>query len=866
MKYLLTIPILITTLSTNAEIITDGTLGQNINLPGPDFQVTSDLGQQHGGNLFHSFQDFNLNSLESATFSGPANIQNILSRVTGGNPSNIDGLIRSTIPNADFYFLNPYGIMFGPNARLDVQGSFHASTADYLRLGENGRFDASNPSDSLLTVAPVTAFGFLDNIIAPISIDGYGEIAKVDEEVEQFGLAVLENKTISLIGGEINIRNGSFLTESTFDDDGVEEIEAIRFDSLHAPGGRINLASIASSGEVILGNNSLDISSSAKLANISITEQSLLRINGEGSGQLFINGQDIIFKDSQIVAKSSGDIDNGEINIRGNGSILFQDGARIYAATLGKGKGTDLSLQAGKDIELSGKNIEDDHSRISHWTGSKEEGAGNAGTLYIKAKNLSIDGSDLTTWTSGAGNAGDIVIHVEKTLFLGGDNPSSNESSRIYSVPYSSSTGGNSGSILVEAKDILIMDGSYISGTAFGPGDGADITVRATGTILLTGVNDAGYVSGIFANSKPLRKSGAKNAGDINVEASKLIIEKGAMISSSTIARDGRQSGEGGNITIHVSGNINLTGVNLYGENEEGLGSGIFVYSRSVGGQADDAGNILIEAGSLSITEGAGISSGTDSSAQGGNIIVHINDSLKISGNSAKIELGTAPSPTSGQSEFQEQFPDPRISVSGIYANSSELSNDAGNAGNLDIQAPNINLTEDGTINTSTQNSGGGHIILTTKEQIYLYKGQITTSVKGGKEAGGNITIKDSQFVTLNQGKIIAQAVKGHGGDINITSKQFITSPNSLISASSKLGIDGEVKIDSPDMDMEGFLVVLSDDSVDASRLMIRACRMRDNSFFVYKINGSPLTPYDYQPSHYTPETDSKIVNITNIR
>ncbi|MDM8558778.1 filamentous hemagglutinin N-terminal domain-containing protein, partial [Candidatus Parabeggiatoa sp. HSG14] len=118
--------------------------------PGPDYLIGADLGQQMEGNLFHSFQDFNLNSLESATFSGPNSVQNILSRVTGGNPSNIDGLIRSTIPNADFYFLNPNGIMFGPNAQLDVQGSFHASTADYLRLGDGGRFDARYPSDSLL--------------------------------------------------------------------------------------------------------------------------------------------------------------------------------------------------------------------------------------------------------------------------------------------------------------------------------------------------------------------------------------------------------------------------------------------------------------------------------------------------------------------------------------------------------------------------------------------------------------------------------------------------------------------------------------------------------------------------------------------
>jgi filamentous hemagglutinin family protein len=163
MKYKQLFLIVIIPVSTHAQITTDGSLGQALNLPGPDYQIGADLGQLRGGNLFHSFQDFNLQHFESATFSGPNHIQNVISRVTGGNPSSIDGLLRLTIPNADFYFLNPYGIMFGPNARLDVQGSFHASTADYLRLGDGGRFDARNPSDSILTVAPIEAFGFLDN-------------------------------------------------------------------------------------------------------------------------------------------------------------------------------------------------------------------------------------------------------------------------------------------------------------------------------------------------------------------------------------------------------------------------------------------------------------------------------------------------------------------------------------------------------------------------------------------------------------------------------------------------------------------------------------------------------------------------------
>jgi len=98
MKTLILSLLLIIPFITHAQITTDGSLGPSLNLPGPDYQIGPDLGQQRGGNLFHSFKDFNLNSLESATFSGPNHIQNVISRVTGGNPSNIDGLFRSTIP------------------------------------------------------------------------------------------------------------------------------------------------------------------------------------------------------------------------------------------------------------------------------------------------------------------------------------------------------------------------------------------------------------------------------------------------------------------------------------------------------------------------------------------------------------------------------------------------------------------------------------------------------------------------------------------------------------------------------------------------------------------------------------------------
>ncbi|MCP4709233.1 MAG: filamentous hemagglutinin N-terminal domain-containing protein, partial [Planctomycetes bacterium] len=144
-----------------AEVVFDGTTGSVASLPGPDFIIEADYGVQTGANLFHSFTSFNLDYGELATFLGTDTVKNIISRVTGGKGSHIDGVLKSPIADADLYFINPSGIWFGPNARLDIQGSFHASTADYLRLGEMGRFDAVNPESSILTVDTPSAFGFL---------------------------------------------------------------------------------------------------------------------------------------------------------------------------------------------------------------------------------------------------------------------------------------------------------------------------------------------------------------------------------------------------------------------------------------------------------------------------------------------------------------------------------------------------------------------------------------------------------------------------------------------------------------------------------------------------------------------------------
>ena len=128
--------LLLTALPLHAEITPDASLGTQVIKIGQESFIR--IGTQNGPNLFHSFSNFDINTGEIATFVGPTIIENIINRVTGGTTSNIDGLIRSSIPGANLYLLNPAGVLFGPNAALDISGSFHVSSADYINLGNNG--------------------------------------------------------------------------------------------------------------------------------------------------------------------------------------------------------------------------------------------------------------------------------------------------------------------------------------------------------------------------------------------------------------------------------------------------------------------------------------------------------------------------------------------------------------------------------------------------------------------------------------------------------------------------------------------------------------------------------------------------------
>jgi filamentous hemagglutinin family protein len=209
---------------SQADVVLDGTMGGSGALAGPNFTIDTLNGRTIGTNLFHSFSEFNLTSSQSATFTNTtaAVISNVLGRITDTNASSIDGRIASTIPDANLFLMNPHGMMFGPNATLDVQGAFHATTADYIGLADGTRFNAiPSGADALLTTAAPSAFGFLGDNPGAITID-------------HSKLAVPQGQTLSLVGGDITITGTDLNTDNV---------------SLITEGGTINLVSVASAGE-----------------------------------------------------------------------------------------------------------------------------------------------------------------------------------------------------------------------------------------------------------------------------------------------------------------------------------------------------------------------------------------------------------------------------------------------------------------------------------------------------------------------------------------------------------------------------------------------------------------------------------------
>src|SRR5580658_88518 len=137
------------------------------------FTIGPASGKQVGRNLFYSLSTLNLDSGETADFTGPSNVTNVLTRVTGG-ASTIDGTLECDIPNANFFLINSAGVVFGPDASLNISGSFTVTTADQVKLADGKTFAAmpAAATDAILTTAASATFGFLSNSPGALAVNG----------------------------------------------------------------------------------------------------------------------------------------------------------------------------------------------------------------------------------------------------------------------------------------------------------------------------------------------------------------------------------------------------------------------------------------------------------------------------------------------------------------------------------------------------------------------------------------------------------------------------------------------------------------------------------------------------------------------
>src|SRR5262245_4834742 len=285
-------------------ITPDLTLGTSVTQSSNLYNISG--GTITGNNQFHSFGRFSVGTGDIASFNGPTGIQNIVSRVTGGVRSDIDGTLRSTIAGANLFLLNPAGILFGRNASLDVQGSFHATTADYIKLGTDGFFFADPAKPTVLSVAPPSAFGFLTSNPAPIDVQA--GVFRFTPPAFTNVLQVPAGQTLSFVGGPVNVGAPPGAPPAGF---------------LFAPQGRINLVSVASTGEATFDGTGFNVDGFTKLGDIGIKGNSIVDAKDVfiRGGRLVIDGATIAPSFFSFVVAPVTPPNGGQVNIAASDSV-----------------------------------------------------------------------------------------------------------------------------------------------------------------------------------------------------------------------------------------------------------------------------------------------------------------------------------------------------------------------------------------------------------------------------------------------------------------------------------------------------------------------------------------------------------------
>ena len=776
-------------------ITPDGTMGTVVTQRGSLYNIRGGMRPGDGPNLFHSFDQFSVGTDDTARFSGPTGIENILSRVTGAQQSEIDGRLQSTIPGANLYLLNPNGVVFGPRATLDVGGSFHVSTADYLRFADGATFSAHLGTKSTLTVASPAAFGFLGTTPAPIAI-------------LESSLSVPPSASLSLVGGDIRIVGGRV---TPFDPP-----------TLVAPAGKITIASVASAGEVVARHaGSLPewkVASFDRLGRINVQQGALLDTSGNGGGTVHIQGERLRVDNARISSNTVGARDGAAVGIdfKLTENVILTQRSSITSDTTSTGAAGELRI-------VTGSFRMDDTSAL----GSLSFQAGDAGMVTVTASRITLaGGAQIGNATLGLGQGSTVTVTATESLTISGILPDGSFASGILANTNNpEGKAGTAGTIIVTAPRITLTDGAQIGSSTFGPGQGGTVRVIATEQLILSGTvtTPAGtFSSGIFANAER-REGEAGAAGVVIVASPRITLTDGAQISSDTLG-----PGNGGTVRVTATESLTLASSSLIGAD-----------THKPEGAAGAAGGVIVTAPRITLADGAQIGSGTFGPGQGGTVRVTATEQLILSG-TVTTPAGTFPSSIHASSSKPEGAAGaaggvivtaPHITLTDgaqissgtlgpgnggtvrvtateslnlassslISANTHRPEGAAGAAGTIIVTAPHITLTDGSQIGSGTFGPGqGGMVRVTATEQLIL-SGTVTTPAgtfpsgiyassnkpEGAAGAAGTIIVTAPR-ITLTDGAEIGSGTfgPGQGGTVRVTATESLNlASSSLISA-----------------------------------------------------------------------------------
>ncbi|MDF5714969.1 MAG: filamentous hemagglutinin N-terminal domain-containing protein [Rhizonema sp. NSF051] len=499
---------LATTSPLPAQVVQDATLPHPsaVTLNGSTSVITG--GTKAGTNLFHSFREFSLPE-GTASFQGvEVGIKNVISRVTGTSVSNINGRIEVLQTNgivspANFFLLNPNGIVFGPNASLNIGGSFLASTASSLNFADGSQFsvDRTQNTAPLLTISVPIGLQFGAN---PGNI-GNQSVA-VNRRYEVVGLEVLPGRTLALVGGNVTLEGGYLI----------------------APGGRIELGSIAGLGFVSLNPTglgwSLGYEKVQKFQDIQLSHTAEVMTSGEGGGDIQVYGRRVtLTDDSQIVARNRGTSLGGtlavtaseSVELRGNSTGIFPSGLFTQVNPNATGNGGDLTITTQKLIVRDGAQVN-----------TTTSGRGKAGNLTVRSSEIELDGVARDAASQPIANGG---LLYSSGLFAGVEMNSQ----------------GAGGDLTVETNRLVVQNGAVVQTSTFGQGNAGNLTIKANDLVTLSGTVSSSRlrvpssllaVSGGISGFPGVIEATGKG-GNINLELhqGQLLITDGAVVAVSSL-------------------------------------------------------------------------------------------------------------------------------------------------------------------------------------------------------------------------------------------------------------------------------------------------------------------------------------------